>query len=141
MPWIVDTDILIEGERGHAAFVPWLEGTEGVATADVVRGEFLIGAHAVADATVRQRGLQFYSERIAGLPSFVSEPSDYTRAAELAGNARRAGQGKPGLIDGLIAAIALRTGAMVATQNTKGFDAMGCPCANQIEALTCPPSA
>lgn len=77
----------------------------------------------------------------AALPSFVSEPADYARAAELAGNARRAGQGKPGLIDGLIAAIALRTGAMVATQNTKDFDAMGCPCANQIEALTCPPSA
>ena len=85
--------------------------------------------------------VQFYSERIADLPSIVSEPADYARAAEPAGNARRAGQGKPGLIDGLIAAIALRTGAMVATQNTKDFNAMGCPCANQIEALTCPPSA
>ena len=141
MPWIVDTDILIEGERGHAAFVPWLEGAEAVATADVVRGEFLIGAHAVADTVLRQRGLQFYSERIAGLPSFASEPADYAKAAELAGTARRTGQGKPGLIDGLIAAVALRTGAKVATQNTKDFTAMGCPCANPLGATSRQPSA
>ena len=132
MPWLIDTDIFIEGERGHAAFLPWLHGADGVATADVVRGEFLIGAHAVADPVLRQRGLEFYSERIAGLPSFSSEPADYSQAAARAGDARRAGKGKPGLIDGLIAAIALRTGATVATQNLKDFEAMGCPCANPL---------
>jgi predicted nucleic acid-binding protein len=132
MPWIIDTDIFIEGERGNPAFVPWLEGADGVATADVVRGEFLIGAHAVADDVLRQRGIQFYSGRIASLPSFSSEPADFAKAAALAGDARRNGKGKPGLIDGLIAAIAFRTGAKVATQNTKDFDAMGCPCANPL---------
>jgi predicted nucleic acid-binding protein len=86
----------------------------------------------VADATIRQKGLQFYSERMAALPSFSSETADYAKAAALAGNARRAGKGKPGLIDGLIAAIAIRTGATVATQNTKDFDAMGCPCENPL---------
>ena len=132
MPWIIDTDIFIEGERGNAAFVGWLQSADGIATADVVRGEFLIGAYAVADETIRQRGVQFYSERIAGLPSFSSEPADYAKAAALAGDARRNAKGKPGLIDGLIAAIAIRTGATVATQNTKDFDAMGCPCANPL---------
>ena len=100
---------------------------DGIATADVVRGEFLLGVHAVADEKIRQRGVQFYSERIAGLPSFSSEPADYAKAAALAGDARRSAKGKPGLIDGLIAAIAIRTAATVATQNTKDFDAMGCP--------------
>jgi predicted nucleic acid-binding protein len=38
MPWLIDTDIIIEGERGKAAFIPWLERADGVATADVVRG-------------------------------------------------------------------------------------------------------
>jgi predicted nucleic acid-binding protein len=132
MPWIIDTDIFIEGERGNVAFVGWLQSTDGVATADVVRGEFLIGAHAVADETIRRRGVQFYTERMAGLPSFSSESADYAKAAALAGDARRSGKGKPGLIDGLIAAIAIRTGATVATQNTKDFDAMGCPCANPL---------
>ncbi len=132
MPWVIDTDIFIEGERGNAAFLPWLQSADGIATTDVVRGEFLIGAHAVPDPILRQRGIQFYSEKIATLPSFSSEPADFAKAAALAGEARRAGKGKPGLIDGLIAAIALRTGAIVATQNTKDFDAMGCPCANPL---------
>jgi predicted nucleic acid-binding protein len=132
MPWLIDTDIFIEGERGHSAFIPWLQSADGIATADVVRGEFLIGAHAVAENALRQRGVEFYSNRIAALPSFSSEPADYAKAAMLAGEARRKGLGKPGLIDGLIAAIALRTGATVATQNTKDFTAMGCPCANPL---------
>jgi predicted nucleic acid-binding protein len=132
MPWIIDTDVFIEGERGNLAFVEWLQSADSVATADVVRGEFLIGAHAVADEVIRRRGIRFYSERIAGLSSFPSEPADYAKAAELAGDARRNGKGKPGLMDGLIAAIAMRSGAKVATQNTKDFEAMGCPCANPL---------
>ena len=86
MPWIIDTDLFIEGERGNAAFVAWLESADGVATADVVRGEFLIGVHAVADEAVRKRGVQFYSDRISGLPSFCSEPADYAKAATMAGD-------------------------------------------------------
>jgi predicted nucleic acid-binding protein len=132
MPWIIDTDIFIEGERGNIAFAGWLQRADGIATADVVRGEFLIGVHAVADEAIRRRGIQFYAERIAGLPSFSSEPADYAKAAMLAGDARRNGKGKPGLIDGLIAAIASRAGATVATQNTKDFEGMGCPCANPL---------
>lgn len=119
MPWIIDTDIFIEGERGNAAFVRWLQSADGIATADIVRGEFLVG-------------VQFYTERILGLPSFSSEQADYAKAAALAGEARRKAKAKPGLIDGLIAAIAIRTGATVATQNTKDFEAMGCPCANPL---------
>ena len=132
MAWIIDTDIFIEGERGNVAFVAWLQSADRIATADIVRGEFLIGAHAVEDKAIRQRGVRFYSERIAGLPSFSSEPADYAKAAALAGEARRGGKGKPGLVDGLIAAIAIRTGATVATQNIKDFDAMGCPCSNPL---------
>jgi predicted nucleic acid-binding protein len=127
--------ILIFSSTANAAtsaFLQWLASADGVATADVVRGEFLIGTHAVADESIRQRGAQFYSDRIAGLPSFSSEPADYAKAAALAGDARRNGKGKPRLIDGLIAAIAIRTGATVATRNTKDFDAMGCRCENPL---------
>ena len=132
MTWLIDTDVFIEGERGHPAFVPWLESADGVATADIVRAEFLLGVHAVPDAPKRQRGLQFYTDRIAGLPSFVSDPADYGVAAALAGEARRNGKGKPSLADGLLAAIALRTGATVATRNVTDFRAMACPCANPL---------
>jgi len=125
--------VFIEGERGHPAFIPWLRQADRVATADVIRGEFLLGVHAVADAKLRQRGAQFYGDRIVHLPSLSSEPADYAKAANLAGEARRSGKGKPGLVDGLLAAIALRTGATVATRNLTDFKAMGCPCENPLE--------
>jgi predicted nucleic acid-binding protein len=133
MPWLIDTDVFIEGERGHPAFIPWLRQADSVATADVVRGEFLLGVHAVVDAKLRQRGAQFYWDRIAHLPSLSSEPTDYAKAATLAGEARRSGKGKPGLVDGLLAALALRTGATVATRNLTDFKAMGCPCENPLD--------
>jgi predicted nucleic acid-binding protein len=130
MAWLIDTDIFIEGERGNALFVQWLERADSIATADVVRGEFLLGVHAVQNPALRQRGAQFYTDRIAQLPSFASEAGDFVRAATLAGEARRHGKGKPGLVDGLLASIALRTGAKVATRNVTDFKAMGCPCEN-----------
>ena len=132
MPWLIDTDIFIEGERGNPSFKIWLEQAGEVATTDIVRGEFLLGIHSASDAALRQRGTQFYSDRIAHLSSFASEAADYAKAAALAGEARRLGKGKPGLIDGLIAAVALRTGAKVATRNVTDFQAMGCPCENPL---------
>ena len=132
MPWLIDTDIFIEAERGRAGFAAWLMRADAVATADVVRGEFLLGVHAVADPAIRQRGAQFYADRIAPLPSFPCETGDYAKAAALAGEARRLGKGKPGLADGLLAAIAFRTGARVATRNLADFEAMGCVCENPL---------
>ncbi len=103
-----------------------------VATADIVRGQFLIGVHMVKDPAKRNRGAKFYSESIAPLPSIANEPEDYEQAARLAGEAWRNNAGSPDLLDGLLAAIALRTGAVVATRNEKDFKAMGCPCANPL---------
>jgi predicted nucleic acid-binding protein len=136
MPWIIDTDLLIEAERGEARFIKWLESADSVATADIIRAEFLLGVHAVGDEALRKRGIEFYSQTIARLPSLSSEPSDYLQAAELAGGARRAGKGSPGLVDGLIAALALRTSATVATRNTRDFNAMNCPCFNPVGGVS-----
>jgi predicted nucleic acid-binding protein len=130
MHWLIDTDILIEGERGNPGFGPWFRQTERFATCDIVRGEFLLGVHSVSDARLRERGDKFYREVIAHMTSLPNERADYVKAASLAGEARRNGKGKPSLIDGLIAALALRTGAKVATRNVTDFKAMGCPCEN-----------
>jgi predicted nucleic acid-binding protein len=130
MPWLIDTDVFIEGERGNPKFKQWIEQAGDIATADIVRGEFLLGVHSVPAPALRQRGNQFYTDRIAALPSFALEPADYAKAAAVAGEARRLGKGKPGLVDGLVAALALRTGATVATRNLTDFRAMGCPCKN-----------
>jgi toxin FitB len=136
MRWLIDSDILIEGERENPAFLAWLEEQEEVATADIVRAEFLLGVYAIGDAAKRQRGELFYRNRIRGLASLPCEVADYEAGARMAGEARRTGKGTPSLADGLIGAIALRAGASVATRNTKDFKAMGCPCANPLEALS-----
>ena len=84
MRWLIDSDVLIEGERGHPAFLPWLAAASEVATADIIRGEFLLGVHAVSDVAKRARGEQFYAAHMAGLASLGSEPQDYETAARLA---------------------------------------------------------
>lgn len=132
MNWLLDTDLLIEGERGNPTVVQWLESVSEVATADIVRAEYLIGIHSVNDPGKRVRGEQFYRRRILSFVSFANQVVDYETAARLVGEARRSGQGKPSLADGLLAAIAIRTGATVATRNLKDFAAMGCPCGNPL---------
>jgi predicted nucleic acid-binding protein len=132
MRWLIDSDIFVQGARGDPAFDAWSKSKAEFATADIIRAEFLLGVHAVPDAGKRRRGEQFYAERIAAVASLPNEPEDFETAARLAGEARRLGKGKPSVVDGLLAAIALRKGATVATQNETDFKAMGCPCANPL---------
>ena len=130
--WLIDTDILIEGERGNPSFQGWQESTGEFATADIVRAEYLVGVHSVTDPEKRRNGEQFYRTHIAVLPSFSNEHADFETAARMAGEARRLGRGKPSLADALLAAIALRTGATVATKNLKDFLPMGVPAKNPL---------
>ena len=135
MNWLIDSDVLIEGERGDARFLAWLKRPQGdaVAVSDGVVGEFLLGVHAVSDAGKRSRGNKFFQEVVADLARLSNDPEDFVMAAKLAGNAWREGRGKPGLMDGLLAALAIRKGAKVATRNLKDFEAMGCPCENPLK--------
>jgi predicted nucleic acid-binding protein len=133
MRWLIDSDILIEGERGNPAFEVWRQTPDEFATADIIRAEFLLGVHAVGDPQKRVRGENFYRNRIANISSFANESGDFEIAARLAGEARRLGKGNPSLVDGLLAAIAIRHGATVATRNVGDFRAMGCACENPLE--------
>ena len=133
--WLVDADLFIEGERGNPSFFDWAAGevASEFATADVVRAQFLVGVHSVKDPAKKNRGLKFYSEKISVLNSISNLPDDYERAAELVGEAWRTGKGQPDLLDGLVAAIALRTNAVIATRNVKDFKAMGVPAENPLK--------
>lgn len=135
MRWLIDTDIFIEGERGDPAFDAWRRSrlADEFATVDAVRGEFLLGVYAVTHESVRARGEQFYQSHIRPVASLRHAPEDFEIAARLVGEARRLGRGRPSLVDGLLAAVAQRTQAVVATQNLTDFRAMGCPCANPLQ--------
>lgn len=131
--WLIDADVFIEGERENPLFFAWTSAArDEFATADIVRGQFLVGIHSVKDPAKKNRGLKFYAEKISIVNSISSQPEDYERAAILVGEAWRSGKGAPDLMDGLVAAIALRTDATVATRNVKDFKAMGCPCENPL---------
>lgn len=132
MRWLIDTDVLIEGERGNPAFAKWTESAGEFATADIIRAEFLVGVHAVSDKAKRVIGENFYREHIAKLPSFANESADFETAARLVGEARRTGS-KTSLVDGLLAAIAIRTGATIATRNVKDFKAVGVACQDPLK--------
>jgi toxin FitB len=134
MRWLIDTDIFIEGEQENPAFLAWIQDAGDSVTADVVRGEFLFGVHCVRSEKLKQRGLRFYADTLSPIPSVSHEPQDFIEGARLAGEARRAGSGKPGLADGLIAATALRLAIGVATRNLKDFEAMGVECADPFAA-------
>ena len=133
MNWLIDTDILIEGERENPAFEAWSSSSGKFAIADIVRAEFLPRVQWMSDAALRVRREKFYRDRILSIASFANESADYEIAARLTGEARWSGKDKPSLADGLLAAIAIRTGATVATRNIGDFKAMGCPCANPLE--------
>ena len=78
MRWLIDSDILIEGERENPAFLPWLELQEEVATADIVRAGFLLGVYAIGDAAKRQRGELFLpglqAKRLSRVPATSAKP-------------------------------------------------------------------
>ena len=76
--------------------------------------------------------IDIYRDRIAPIPSLANEPADYETAARMAGEARRQGRGRPSLADALLGAIARRTGATVATENRKDFEAMGVTSENPL---------
>lgn len=130
--WLIDSDVFIEGERGNPAFERWRRSEGEFATAEVVVAEFLFGVCAVKDPAKRARGETFFRERVRAVPALPNEAQDFERAARLAGEVWRTTQHQPSLVDALLAAIALRTGATVAMRNLKDFEAMGCPCADVL---------
>jgi predicted nucleic acid-binding protein len=91
MNWLLDSDVLIEGERGNPRFQAWLEAVpdDVFFVPECVVGEFLIGVHAVRKPDRRRRGEKFYKELLSRLPVMPNAPGDFILAAELDGEAMR----------------------------------------------------
>jgi len=130
--WLIDSDLLIEGERGNPQMLDWLEAVENVATSDIACTEFLVGAYQSAHPEKRERAFQFYRESISTCPNESHVFEDFENAARLLGEAWRDKKGKPSLADALMAATAIRTGRTVATRNVQDFKACGVPVENPL---------
>ena len=130
--FILDTDILIEAERGNPAALDWFAAQENIVIADVVRFEFLFGAHQVKNWAVKERSLKFYHEYFSLCSSESHTREDFENAARIVGEAWRENRGRPSLADGLLSVLAQRTDRAVATRNLKDFKACGADAVNPL---------
>jgi predicted nucleic acid-binding protein len=87
------------------------------------------------------RGELFYRHRIAGLASLSCEVADYETGARLVGEARRKGKGNPSLVDGLLAAIALRKGGKGCDKEHQGFPRDELSLRESLRPLSPPPGS
>lgn len=119
---IIDTSVLIAGERGTMRFPEFLNaiGAEPVAMAAVTASELLLGYHRASDAGIRARRAAFVEALIEAIPVLPFGLPEARRHAELWDQLLRSGT----MIrahDLLIGATALAQGYSLATLNRREF--------------------
>lgn len=126
MGLILDTSILIAGERGTLRLAAFLEarGDETVAMAAITASELLHGYHRAKDAAVRARRAAFVEALLDLIPVLPFGVLEARQHAELWAGLMRKGT-VMGPHDLLIAATALARGDTLATLNRKEFKQVG----------------
>ena len=114
---LVDTSVWIEFQRAsgsavHLRFRDLLIADAPLAYSDPIEMEFLSGARNAAAAD-RLRGMLLYFEMLP-----FDAPVDFAVATQIYRRCRGDGITPRGLIDCMIAAVALRNGASILTKNT-----------------------
>ena len=119
---MIDTSILIAGERGTMRFAALLDslGTEPVAMAAITASELLHGYHRARDAGTRARRAAFAEALLEAIPILPFGLSEARRHAELWADLTRKGT-VIGAHDLLIGATALAQGYALATLNRREF--------------------
>lgn len=119
---IIDTSVLVAGERGSMRFPDFLNalGTEPVAMAAVTASELLVGYHRAIDPGIRARRAAFVEALIEAIPILPFGLQEARRHAELWGQLLRSGT-MIGSHDLLIGATALARGYSLATLNRREF--------------------
>ena len=120
MRLLIDTSVLVDGQRGHLDLFRWLKGIEAAAVPSVVLAEYLVGVHAVHDGRKSAEGRKYFDEVVAHLPveDFGAEAA--ATFGEVFGGLRKKGISLDPY-DAMIAAMALSLGAGVATSNVRHF--------------------
>jgi len=123
---LIDSSILIKGQRDPLWFASLIENQDDLATCDAAVGEFEVGLHAPREKKTREQVRQFSKAAIAPLMTLPHLPDDFREASRLIGEAIFKSAAKPSFPDGLIAACARRTNRIVWTTDETDFQAMGC---------------
>ncbi len=130
---LIDSSILIKGQRDPLWFQSVIENHDDLATCDAAVGEFEVGLYAPREKKTREQVRQFYKAVIVPLMRLPHLPDDFREASRLIGEAIFKSAAKPSFSDGLIAACARRTNRIVWTTDETDFLAMGCQTFNPWE--------
>jgi tRNA(fMet)-specific endonuclease VapC len=119
---ILDTSILIAGERGVIELVPLLESmsSEPVAITSITASELLHGCHRARDPGMRARRTAFVEALLEAIPVVPFGLIEARQHAEIWANLAKGGK-LIGAHDLIIAATALARGDALATLNQREF--------------------
>jgi predicted nucleic acid-binding protein len=138
---LIDSSIWIKGQRDPAWFKQVVANVEDVATCAAAVGEFEVGLYAPREKKTRDQVREFFVAAVEPTTRFPHLPDDFPEAARLIGEAIFNGTAKPSFADGLIAAVARRTGRTVWTTDETDFKAMGCDTFNPWAKTPAPPAS
>ena len=131
---LIDSSILIKGQRDPAWFASIVASRDDLATCDAAVGEYEVGLYAPREKKTRDQVREFLDASVLPLMKLPHLPDDFREAARLIGEAIFASKAHPSFPDGLIAAMARRMNLLVWTTDETDFKAMGCQTSNPWSA-------
>ena len=129
---LIDTSLLVEGERRHFDLGKWVvAGRHEVFICDATVAEYIAGKP-VKDPGKEERWQNYWDSFVSRLDSVPLDHQVCEKAGELMADARRAGRTVP-LGDGFHAAVADLEDLIVATVDVEHFKALGVRSLNPLK--------
>ena len=127
MTYLVDANVLSEPTKPAPSrkVIDWLSANERTLVVDsIVLGELYIGILALPPGRKRRQLEQWFDALMQTIECLPWDATVSRRWAKLVVDLKRKGETMP-LLDGMIAATALRHGLTIATRNTRDFQKAG----------------
>jgi len=127
MTYLVDANVLSEPTKPAPSrkVIDWLSANERTLVVDsIVLGELYIGILALPPGRKRRQLEQWFDALMQTIECLPWDATVSRRWAKLVVDLKRKGETMP-LLDGMIAATALRHGLTIATRNTRDFKKAG----------------
>jgi predicted nucleic acid-binding protein len=135
MTYLVDANVLSEPTKSapSSRVIDWLGSHQRSLVVDsIILGELCIGILALPRGRKRTRLEQWYEALVMTIDCLPWDATISRRWARLVVDLRQKGEAMP-LLDGMIAATALRHDLTIATRNTRDFEKAGVKALNPFE--------